>query len=782
MKNTIKMLGTILTLCMVFTTLVAAIPQQAAVVADVSEKSEISEVQTEKAYTLSDEDIIVSWEFNEADTKTNFVSVERTNYVPGSVTWDFVPDDYGDESTKYVSVKSVSDASVTDGLTPSVYFRPSSTDANSYYGFTATDVAAIDRIEMRVRLSQYDQYAKPLNDNTTVQIQGSYCLLANRTISKTQVENWIILTVTPDEFLNMPANNTLGSLRFYVAPGLYDGWEFDVDYIRVYKKSAPKYTAVISVDGQTLVTGENNVYFDSGIFTFTFDKAPGVEASKFTYDVLGDTANNFKADGTLVSDDGLTYTVFARKDLRGTSITFADRVGAECEYKLSATANFAGNAKEGHNVFVNGDFENPHLNKWQIWGTSNYTSVIEDGAMDVTFGASNANFSFFAYNPKGTSALKKGEKYLVRIDVTFPSANQPSALGEEHVNLYPYILSSATIDFRANEGKYFEKWQSPAKYTTINNILNANSIILNYPGRHDAVQSCIRVFDTSHDAITESQCATPYIFMAPYSSGVKIADLEGLNYRINKVSVKELFTVAFDADGGEGTQPENALYAYGEKFYFPANTYTKANGKFVGWEYNGKTYGAGEYIVADVTGDGAITLKAVWETDYTTTAPQSYSENSIRTDENPGIRFKAKVVDEQREIAVEYGFIATRSTILGNNGLSLTDLTFDMADGTYVCGKAYVKNTTDRIYETLDDGIIFTGVVTGIPALKHYYEEEIVARPYIIYGDGNIVYGEPRARSIVSVAQAIRDGGYANLDETSAARIKSILEVCGLEA
>ena len=81
--------------------------------------------------------------------------------------------------------------------------------------------------------------------------------------------------------------------------------------------------------------------------------------------------------------------------------------------------------------------------------------------------------------------------------------------------------------------------------------------------------------------------------------------------------------------------------------------------------------------------------------------------------------------------------------------------------------------------------IFFTGVVTGMPAVKEYYEEDMVARPYIKYSDDTIVYGAANARSVLSVAEAIRDNGFVNEDgsamsQSAVSFIKNILTVCGV--
>ena len=747
MKNTLKILGAALALCAVSAFAASALPN-----AEYTEKAaeETQDTITETAQAFADDDIIASWEFDAADTATRFESTERSGYAAGTVEWDFNTEELAGETIKYVSVTPKAAESVTDGLCPNVYFKPSA-DANSYYGFTGADLSAIDRIEMRVRLAQANQYAAALPDYTTVQIQGSYRLLANKTITKEQADEWVTLSVTPEEFLNTPANNALNSLRFYIAPGLYEGWTLDIDYIRVYKKtSAEVYTASVYVDGQELSDATNSVCFDSGIFTFTFDKAPGVAAEKFTTDVLGDTAGNFSADGTVMSGDGVTYTVYARRDLRGKTVTFADKTTSEYEYKLGMTAAFASAGKEGRNVFVNGNFENPYLNKWQVWGAGSYTSAITDGGMKVTFGASNGNFSLFAYNHGGTAAFEKGAKYLLSISVTFPSADQPSALGANTVDLYPYLLTTSDVRFRANSGNYFDKWSDPAKYPTLNENLNANSIILNYTGRNDTVQSVSRIFDTSDDAVTEALCKTPYIFFAPYSSSAKISELEGLNYVINGVSAKKLFTVSFDPDGGVGTEPQNALYAFDENFYFPENTFAKENAEFAGWEYNGKVYQPGETVVPYVTGDGALTLKALWN--EKNRAPVMQDNKDVKTDYT-GIRFYANVYDGRNDEKTEYGFLVTteiikdKLTAAGKN----TELSFEKAAiaNLYKKGVAHDKNT-NIVFRRGEEYDVIAAMVTGIPT--DMKDKKVYIRSYITYDGGETyIYGEEKSASINDV-------------------------------
>ena len=180
-----------------------------------------------------------------------------------------------------------------------------------------------------------------------------------------------------------------------------------------------------------------------------------------------------------------------------------------------------------------------------------------------------------------------------------------------------------------------------------------------------------------------------------------------------------------------------------------------------------------------ITGD--TTVYAIWsDTDYEGTRPATSTLNSIRTDEYNGIRFMASVHNSQRAIAEEYGFIVTRSKLLGNKALD-----FNLAEGTYVSGAAYEKNgDADYIYEATEDFTIFTAVFVGMPEKAEFYEKEIVARPYIKYSNGTVVYGKTHKRCVLSVAESIRDNGYTDvngnpMDEVSKAKIQKVLTTCG---
>ncbi len=149
---------------------------------------------------------------------------------------------------------------------------------------------------------------------------------------------------------------------------------------------------------------------------------------------------------------------------------------------------------------------------------------------------------------------------------------------------------------------------------------------------------------------------------------------------------------------------------------------------------------------------------------------KSVNEVSMRIGEDDnasGIRYAATINTANREGADEYGFIVTRQTFLTNYGGELT-FDFKLTDGTplYVYGKNYLKNAdgtvaVDKVFESLADGIKFTGVVTGLNVDDPVQVcETMVARPYAkitVGGEQQIVYGETVSASLQQIASYIRD-------------------------
>lgn len=156
---------------------------------------------------------------------------------------------------------------------------------------------------------------------------------------------------------------------------------------------------------------------------------------------------------------------------------------------------------------------------------------------------------------------------------------------------------------------------------------------------------------------------------------------------------------------------------------------------------------------------------------------KSFAENSIRTDENKGIRFKSSVAKTLKEDAntTEYGFIVTRKSLL----VSVAPNEFTKESGvTYVSGVSYNKaDGTDKIYAEDDYRVDFTGVITGMPASKANYTEELVVRPYVVY-NGVTTYGDAMVRSVYDTALALRAADYLDMDEDGIAEVDKIITIC----
>ncbi len=246
-----------------------------------------------------------------------------------------------------------------------------------------------------------------------------------------------------------------------------------------------------------------------------------------------------------------------------------------------------------------------------------------------------------------------------------------------------------------------------------------------------------------------------------------------------KLYYKAPVTVTFkDSTGNAATVPEAVKMIKGDTLDLSEITCTTENStlSFEGWSYTA----GGELIEGNPVINESKTLYAVWSDKI---KPVSYNENSIRVNDPMGIRFKSSVKNEIKADSktTEYGYIVTTRARL--NGKADDYLTFEQNDVFYLTGVNYgydekLEANVNRVFGTDDKNTYFTAIVYGINPSKKNYEEVIVVRPYVKY-DGQTVYGDPMARSVVDVAKALRDGGYNGLDKNSKKFVTDILEICG---
>ena len=181
---------------------------------------------------------------------------------------------------------------------------------------------------------------------------------------------------------------------------------------------------------------------------------------------------------------------------------------------------------------------------------------------------------------------------------------------------------------------------------------------------------------------------------------------------------------------------------------------------------------SGEKVIVRVTAQDGSYASALSDvvSDY---APTSYNVSSIRTDAYMGIRFKSSVTTEQKAAVAQYGFIVSLETLLGENELNHN---FEQ----YVEGLNYIAegpDALDKVYEIENDNVFFTAVVYGVPEEKDAYMENFVVRPFTKLGD-TYYYGAPIVRSVLSVAEALRDMNYPDLDDDAIETVKNILTIC----
>lgn len=126
------------------------------------------------------------------------------------------------------------------------------------------------------------------------------------------------------------------------------------------------------------------------------------------------------------------------------------------------------------------------------------------------------------------------------------------------------------------------------------------------------------------------------------------------------------------------------------------------------------TYLAGTaYALADVNGKTFTSVSVA--------KPTTDDSTEVKTN---GIRFTASVSTALRTNATEYGFIAARSSVLGES-----ELTFDFNNPdystSYVHAAAY-DESTDIYTEKTDDAVSFAGIVTGVDFSKDEFKNEVI--------------------------------------------------------
>lgn len=273
------------------------------------------------------------------------------------------------------------------------------------------------------------------------------------------------------------------------------------------------------------------------------------------------------------------------------------------------------------------------------------------------------------------------------------------------------------------------------------------------------------------------------------------AQTETTEFCFDDLSFMPFYKVTYLSENGETVKSEYVLTdANGAllKEYTVDNsiTTTSAAKRFVGW-----TTVKGEKAVSKVTlNNEDIVLYPVFES----LAPTSIDSYSLRMKDDKygtGVRFAAYVDNQRRNSAVEYGFIVTLKSLLGDyddselafvNGDTSTDSGKTAGGVTYVRGKAYSDaEEIDKIFATdgsifgadsLGEGYYFTAVVYNLPKNKASYREVLVVKPYLKTADG-IAYGNALNGSAYEIALLLRNTNYEGLSEEQIALVDEIIEI-----
>jgi hypothetical protein len=195
----------------------------------------------------------------------------------------------------------------------------------------------------------------------------------------------------------------------------------------------------------------------------------------------------------------------------------------------------------------------------------------------------------------------------------------------------------------------------------------------------------------------------------------------------------------------------------GKKYYFTKDGHVRAawessGGKWYFRDEDGNLYQNGKL---DLTGDTNVYAKFV---NKIVTDTENFDIKVSKV----GIRFRGSVDYKTKRQAKEYGFIVSTAAALDGNYL-----TFDLPEGRYVKGTAYIKDELDIVNEETEDSVIFTGVCYNIPAGK--YHVDLYARTYIKFENANgeeiTAYGDIAVQNIR--AQALKFKEAYDRDPTS---------------
>ncbi len=180
---------------------------------------------------------------------------------------------------------------------------------------------------------------------------------------------------------------------------------------------------------------------------------------------------------------------------------------------------------------------------------------------------------------------------------------------------------------------------------------------------------------------------------------------------------------------------------------------------------------------SEVVDNLACNENSGWTGTVSTVQSASMRFDSDNNNKKSGIRFSATIDNANRAQAAEYGYLITRQSFLDTYD---AELTFDFkvnGNNMYVYGYNYLKNSdgtveTDKIFEVLEDGVKFTGIVTGLDYTNATQVcEKMVARPYVklnVGGNETITYGEAVGISLKDMATYIKENDQSTYEANKA--------------
>ncbi len=601
----------------------------------------------------------------------------------------------------------------------------------------------------------------------------------------------------------------------------YHNLKLDIDYIRPVLKD--NVTVIQEGGGLPTFTSKNGADisdYRTGYIEAHYTRDIGVDAEDYYTTIINDVNGLIDPASVTYDPSTFTYTMAAKVPLIGKTFEVSSNLtetAGEIKYKTGYAYNFvAKNFTDGENLVPNGDLSNPYYN---VWVGSTLSRTLSNGKVTVEV---NPDKNGWQGAQVEHLMLQPNTKYYydVKIEVADDCAHLDA---DSRLTLYvPWqdgLFDGGVKKFHQSisESRHLTN-DLKGQVQTSTGIISMfdESVYSKIARKNDTGTEFYGKENTAYSSMDALIAADGIEYTKEYhyrgglsgwhngyvnqlfvdnkgSNLVLLTNLSnqkdktGIKYNIISASVKEMWPVAVDVNGGTGEQ--SIYFAKDVAIVLPDCTITSADGMFAGWDIGGKTYLAGDtYTATEFKQD--IEIKPLWA-DVAPSTFADINDVTIRIDEDDvtagkytaGMRYMASIRDDQKEQVSEYGFIVARRVTLAENGLADNKLAFDCGVTT-ASGVAYQidddgRVLSNKVWDEADEVTYFTGVLVEIPETEEALNEILVGRPYSKIGE-QYFYGTPVAFSIADVAMnLVESEAVYNMTAEEQEKIAELLSIAG---